>query len=286
MIYKPIVKWAGGKIRLLSQFSAFFPLGFNNYHEPFVGGGAVFFHLFPQLQQNESQAYLSDSNEELINLYQVIAENVEELICITKQHVYEKEYYYKIRALDPRSLTKLQRASRILYLNKTCFNGLYRVNRSGQFNVSFGDYTDPIIVDEGALRRAREGFQYAKLFYGDFETVLDNAQQGDFIYLDPPYVPVSGTANFTGYTKGSFGRLDQERLKYVYDNLVAMGCYVALSNSDSEFIRKMYSEYNIVTVHAARAINSDASKRGKVKELLILSYCETKKHLVPSQACQ
>lgn len=271
-IYKPVVKWAGGKSKLIKQLSSYLPKYFNNYHEPFLGGAALFFYLAPEINQRKATAYLSDLTEELINLYQVIQNNVEELIETAKTHKYEKEYYYKIRALDPSTMTNIERAARILYLNKTCFNGLYRVNKKGKFNVSFGDYTDPIIVDEATLRNAGNAFQYSEIFHADFESVLKNAQQGDFVYLDPPYVPVSATSDFTQYTPGSFNINDHKRLKDVFDTLVTRGCYVMLSNSNTEFVANLYSEYNKKTVTASRAINSNTAKRGAVKELLILSY--------------
>ncbi|TEB15189.1 Modification methylase DpnIIA [Pelotomaculum sp. FP] len=273
---KPIVKWAGGKSRVLNQLQRYIPTNFNNYHEPFIGGGALFFFLAPGLIMNNAKAYISDNIEELINLYIAIKTNVEELISETKKHIYDEEYYYRIRSIDPKDMSDIQRASRILYLNKTCFNGLYRVNRKGQFNVSFGDYCDPIICDEEALRNASEAFKNAEIFAGDFELVLDNARKGDFIYLDPPYVPLSATSNFTGYTAGAFCAADHRRLKKVFDILKNRGCYVMLSNSNTEFTRELYSDYNIKTINAIRAINSDATKRGAIKELVILSYPDTK----------
>lgn len=280
---KPVVKWAGGKSKIISQLSRYFPKDFNNYHEPFVGGGALFFHLFPIIKQMNTRAYLSDNVEELINLYKIIRDDIETLVNVSKTHIYDEEYYYKIRSQDPKKLSKAQRASRILYLNKTCFNGLYRVNSKGQFNVSFGDYTDPVIVDKETLRYASEAFRYARLFTGDFELVLENAQKNDFVYLDPPYVPLSATSNFTGYTAGSFGFSDHKRLREVFGKLEAKGCYVMLSNSNTDFVRELYSDYNIKTVNAMRAINSDAAKRGSIKELLILSYPDSEE-VVVSQA--
>ena len=220
-------------------------------------------------------AFLSDNVEELINLYEVVRDDVDTLIEITKRHIYDKDYYYKIRSLDPGILSKTEKASRILYLNKTCFNGLYRVNSKGQFNVSFGDYVNPVIVDEEALRDASEAFKHAVLFSGDFELVLRNAQAGDFVYMDPPYVPLSATSNFTSYTPGSFGEEQHCRLREVFEELKNKGCYVMLSNSDTEFVRRLYRGCNIRTVNALRAINSDITKRGAVKELVILSYPES-----------
>lgn len=271
-IYKPVVKWAGGKSKVISQFSKYIPEKFNNYHEPFVGGGALFYYLAPDLIKRNATAYLSDLVEELINLYQNIKNNADALIMESKKHKYEEEYYYKIRSLDPSKMSDIERASRTLYLNKTCFNGLYRVNSKGQFNVSFGDYVDPVIIDEANLRNANKAFQSAEIFHSDFKVVLKNAKEGDFVYLDPPYVPLSATSDFTKYTSGSFGINDHNRLKNVFDLLKAKGCYVMLSNSNTEFVKNLYSGYNVKTVNAARAINSNASKRGAIKELIILSY--------------
>ena len=269
---KPVVKWAGGKAKILNQLSNYFPYDFCNYHEPFMGGGAVFFYLFAEIRGKNAKAYLSDSIEEIINLYRVIRDDVEMLITISKKHIYDQQYYYNIRSQDPAELSDAQRASRTLYLNKTCFNGLYRVNSKGRFNVSFGDYTDPVIVNEAALRNASRTFQQAELYAGDFETVLDNAGAGDFVYLDPPYVPLSPTSNFTGYTSGAFSMADHRRLREVFGILQARGCYVMLSNSNTDFVRDLYRGCNIKTINAIRAINSVASKRGSIKELVVLSY--------------
>ncbi len=283
--YKPVVKWAGGKSKVISQLSKYIPQAFNDYHEPFVGGGAMFFYLVPDLINRNGKVYLSDLVKDLIILYAAIKNNVEELIRKSKEHKYEKEYYYKIRSLNPFGMPDIERASRMLFLNKTCFNGLYRVNKKGQFNVSFGDYKDPVIVDEMALRSASRAFQIAEISHGDFELVLKNAQKGDFIYLDPPYVPLSATSDFTQYTPGLFNAYDHKRLKDVFDNLKEKGCYVMLSNSDTDFVVDLYSGYNIKTINASRAINSNIKKRGAVKELLILSYAdsETRLHLVAQE---
>lgn len=274
--YKPVVKWAGGKTKVIGQLSRYIPQEFKNYHEPFVGGGAMFFHLVHELIKKNAVAFLSDMVEELINLYQVIKKDVDSLIEESKKHRYEKNYYYEVRSLDPNNMTKVERASRMLFLNKTCFNGLYRVNRKGRFNVSFGDYKDPVIVDEAALSNASRAFRYAEIFHGDVELVLKNAQKGDFIYLDPPYVPLSATSDFTQYTPGSFNAYDHERLKDIFEGLEAKGCYVMLSNSNTDFVARLYSGYNIKTISASRAINSNTKKRGAIKELLILSYDDPK----------
>lgn len=269
---KPVIKWAGGKTKILNQLSKYFPSEYCNYHEPFMGGGAVFFYLFEEIKNKNAKAYLSDSIEEIINLYKVIRDDVQMLINTSKKHIYDQNYYYSIRSQDPAQLNNVERASRTLYLNKTCFNGLYRVNSKGQFNVSFGDYTDPVIVNEEVLRNASYTFQQAELNTADFEIVLENARAGDFVYLDPPYVPLSPTSNFTGYTSGSFGFSEHRRLREVFGALQARGCYVMLSNSNTDFVRELYRGCNIKTINASRAINSVASKRGSIKELVIMSY--------------
>jgi len=271
---KPIVKWAGGKWRLINKLLPYFPAEFNNYHEPFLGSGAVFFSLFLEIASRKAKAYISDLNDELINLYEVVRDDVEGIIGVSRGHIYDKDYYYYIRSLDPRKLSRIERASRMLYLNKTCFNGLWRVNSRGQFNVAFGNYTNPQIVDESALRTASNVFKQAELYCADFEEVLENAKSGDFVYLDPPYVPLSSTANFTGYTPYSFTKEDHLRLKKVFTKLVKKGCFVALSNSNTQIVKELYGRYNIKTISAPRAINCNPQKRGAIQELLILSYSD------------
>ncbi len=272
--FKPILKWVGGKSKLINQLVEYIPATFNDYHEPFLGGGALFFHLAPQIISRNSRAYLSDLVEELINLYQVVKGDVDGLICEAKKHVYDKEYYYEVRALDPFKMSDFERAARMLYLNKTCFNGLYRVNKSGQFNVSFGDYKNPTIVNEKNLRAASEAFICASFFQADFKIVLENAKCGDFVYFDPPYVPLTATSNFTQYTSEPFGAREQEELKDVFNSLKKRGCYVMLSNSNSEFVKDLYRGHNIKMVSANRPINSNAKKRGPIKELVVLSYSD------------
>ena len=270
--YKPVIKWAGGKSKVVNQLSKYIPERFNNYHEPFLGGGALFFYLYSMIKSNKKEAFLSDSVDELVNLYKIIRDDVDNLISISGKHVYDEQYYYEVRAQDTSKLNNLQRASRFLYLNKTCFNGLYRVNRKGQFNVSFGSYDNPVIIDENALLNASIAFKLAELSTGDFSLVLDKAQKHDFVYLDPPYVPLSATSNFTGYTPGSFSAADHNRLREAFEELSLRGCYVMLSNSNTDYVRDLYYNCNIKTINVMRAINSDVTKRGAIKELLILSY--------------
>lgn len=265
---QPVIKWAGGKRQLLRSYRGFFPERFGTYHEPFLGGGAVFFHLSPPA------AFLSDCNEELINMYRVIQTRVDLLIEDLSKHFNDSDYYYALREMDVKGLSDVQRASRLIYLNKTCYNGLYRVNRKGKFNVPFGRYRRPRIMDAEGLMAASRALQGAVLLKADFEVVLDNAREGDLVYFDPPYHPLSRTASFTDFTDRSFGPRDQERLARVFDILAQRGCLVMLSNSDTPLIRELYGRYGagVIPLTANRSINSKADKRGPVGELLICSW--------------
>jgi DNA adenine methylase len=270
---RPVMKWAGGKRQLLEQLDSYIPKTFNKYIEPFVGGGAMFFYLLPE------KAILIDINPDLINIYTVIKNNVQELIESLLQHKNDSEYYYTIRDVDRdkevfSKWSDVEKASRNIYMNHTCFNGLYRVNSKGFFNVPFGDYKNPLICDEENLLAVHEALENVELHVGSFEMCLDFAETGDFIYFDPPYVPVSQSANFTSYTKENFGRNDQYKLFEVFKELDARGCKMLLSNSHSEFIIDLFKEYRVETLMANRAINSDGSKRGKIKEVLILNNFE------------
>lgn len=270
---EPFLKWAGGKGQLLKQYEAFFPDKFNKYLEPFVGGGAVFFHLFNTKRINtDTPVFLIDSNEELINCYSTIKENAERLIAILTSGKYKnnKKTFYKIRKESPKNV--YERAARVIYLNKTCFNGLYRVNSKGKFNVPFGNYKNPTICNKDNLLAVSNALQKVNIELGDFEKYLNYAKRGDFIYFDPPYQPLNQTSSFTSYTRDSFGIKDQERLRKVFDELDKRQCKVMLSNSDTKFIRKLYSNYRIETVYAKRAINCKASGRGEISELVILNY--------------
>ena len=248
----------------------YLPDSFNTYFEPFVGGGALFFHLTPK------KAILIDNNPVLINAYKIIQNNVEELIKSLQKHKNEKEYYYKIRNVDLldefNEWSDIEKASRILFMNKCCYNGLYRVNSKGHFNTPFGKYKNPKFCDEINLRAVHKSLQGIQILLSSFETCLKYAKKDDFVYFDPPYDPLSDTANFTGYTKEKFGKKEQERLKRVFDELSERGCKVLLSNSYTDFILKLYKDYNISLVTAKRVINRDASKRGKIKEILVCNY--------------
>lgn len=275
---KPFVKWVGGKRQLLKQFrdlDLYPPEGFdsekNRYFEPFVGGGAVFFDLLPK------KASLSDLNAELVTTYNVIKNDVEKLIVSLKKQKYDKEYFLKVRAQDPLKLTDLQVATRFIFLNRTCFNGMYRVNNKGGFNVPFGKYKNPQICDEDNLRKVSLGLQNVEIRHCDYKAVLKKTKEGDFVYFDPPYHPVSKTAAFTSYTSQGFGEKEQIELRDTFLELHRRGCFVMLSNSDAPFINKIYSELKkfgikINKVSAGRAINSRASGRGKVCEVLVANY--------------
>ena len=268
------VKWAGGKTQLLDQFKKLFPKEVNGYLEPFVGSGAVFFYI--KQKYNLKKVIISDNNEELINAYIVVRDDLEGLIKLLKTHKNRhcKEYYYNIRRIDVNELSDVERAARFLYLNKTCYNGLYRVNSKGKFNVPFGRYKNPNIVNEKNLRKAHKLLQGVTIKLQSFEKVLEDAQGGDFIYFDPPYYPLSKTANFTSYTKNAFLDEEQKKLAEVYRKLDERGCLLMLSNSDTEFIKNLYS-YDGLKIHkvkARRAINSKADKRGAINELVILNY--------------
>ncbi|MEH2332303.1 DNA adenine methylase [Nostoc sp.] len=264
---RPFLKWAGGKSRLIQQYIPYFPKSYKNYYEPFLGGGAVFFYLQP------SAAILTDINAELINTYCCVRDRVEELIYLLKEHKvrHGKDYYYSVR--NNSSGTDIEKAARLIYLNKTCFNGLYRVNSQGKFNVPLGRYENPNICPENLLRLASKALATSKIKHTNFVDVLNYATNSDdFIYFDPPYYPVSETSDFTGYSSYRFAKDQQVELKNVFETLAEHGVKVMLSNSDCEFIREIYSRFNIHTISASRAINSNAKKRGKITELLVTSY--------------
>jgi DNA adenine methylase len=265
----PIIKWAGGKGSLLAQYDLYFPSpgSYGRYIEPFLGGAAVFFYLQPP------DSLLFDLNAELIELYQVVRDDVEALIAELKTHVNQRDHYYRVRAQKPdQLLLPVERAARFIFLNRTCYNGLYRVNRQGQFNVPFGRYKNPNICDESGLRAASKALKNAFLRAADFAHVLSVARAGDLIYFDPPYEPLSPTSSFTSYTAGGFTTDDQRRLADVYRELDDRGCLLMLSNSNSAPIYELYDGYRFYEIYARRVINSKANGRGAIKELLITNY--------------
>jgi len=269
--YRPFLKWAGGKSKLIPQYEKFFPKEFNNYYEPFLGGGAVFFHLLQT--RSPFKAVLTDINADLINTYCCVRDHVEELIKLLEVHQkrHNSEYYYDLR--NYHNLKGLEAAARFIYLNRTCFNGLYRVNPKGEFNVPIGKYKNPNICNIDLLYSVSEALQSIEIAERGFEAVLDYAKTSeDFVYFDPPYYPLSDTSNFTGYSRYSFSKDDQIRLRDVFAELANRGVKVMLSNSDCEFIRELYNDFEIREISAARAINSNSKKRGKIAEVLVTSY--------------
>lgn len=267
---KPVIKWVGGKRQLLKEIKNNIPKKFNRYFEPFIGGGALFFEL------KHKQSFISDYNDELTNLYEIIKTKPKELIKDLKNHENTESYYYAIRELDRKSsykrVSKVKKASRFIFLNKTGYNGLYRVNKLGQNNVPFGRYTDPKIVDEENILACSELLQNTTITTGDFESIKPHVKKGDFIYLDPPYVPLNATSNFTAYTEQGFDDDMQFRLKELCDYINNIGAYFLLSNSYTEFITDLYQDYKIIIVEANRALNCKASGRGKIKEVLVKNY--------------
>jgi len=272
----PFIKWVGGKRRLLPQLEPLMPPGVERrrHVEPFVGGGAFFFARAPH------DALLCDVNPALVTTYEAVRDELESVIAalaaLARRH--GKERYYAVRErynaarTGTKPVSKASQAAMFIYLNKTCFNGLHRVNRKGEFNVPMGRYKNPRILDEERLRDASVALQRAQIRCEGFEGLLRTAKPGDFIYLDPPYEPVSRTASFTGYAKNGFSQDDQVRLRDVFAALHKRGCKLMLSNSDVPFIRELYADWAVHTVHAARAVNSDASRRGKVPEVVVTSY--------------
>lgn len=274
---KPFVKWVGGKRQLLRQFrkiglyppDAFDPR-LNSYFEPFAGGGAVFFDLHP------ARAYLSDLNWELVKTYNVIKKDVSSLIRSLKKHKYDKDYFLEFRAKDPKRLSDIEVASRFIFLNRTCYNGIYRVNSKGEFNVPFGKYDNPQICDEENLRKVSLALSKVEIECQDYKEIIKKARKGDFIYFDPPYHPVSKTADFTSYTSKGFSEREQVELSNVFYKLHKRGCFVMLSNSDSDFIKELYVKLDpAITIHnveAGRMVNSKKEGRKPVKEIVVINY--------------
>lgn len=273
-VASPFLKWAGGKGQLLAQFAPLYPAGhpIRRYHEPFVGAGAVFFDVRDRLRPEE--VFLSDTNDELVNVWKCLQKNADDVIELLELHKqkHSREHFYEVRARVPGKFEFVERAARLIYLNRTCFNGLYRVNSKGIFNVPLGRYKNPRIVDAENLRAVSAALRGAQIDRAPFRDVLERAKSGDFVYFDPPYDPLTKTSSFTSYTEGSFGRADQEALAHVYRQLAKRGCLVMLSNSDTPLIRELYADFDVRKVNARRAINSRADKRGLVTEVVVLSY--------------
>lgn len=267
---KPFVKWVGGKTQLLPELVKRVPGDINRYYEPFVGGGALFFRLQPH------RACLTDSNPALVNLYTVIRDKVDELVKDLDKHIYDEEYFYKIRSVDRTAeyehWTDVQRASRFIYLNKTCYNGLYRVNSKGQFNAPFGRYTNPTILDSENLYACHAVLKKTVVEVSDFYNIRRRVRPNDFVYFDPPYAPLSATAKFTSYTQNGFDVDTQYRLRDLCRALDKRSIRFMLSNSSASLILDLYAEFNIELVYATRSINSNVRKRGKVPEVIVTNY--------------
>lgn len=272
-LLSPVVKWVGGKRQLINEINQFLPSKITTYCEPFIGGGAVLFHLQP------TKVIVNDINNDLISVYETIQNSVDLLVEDLKKHKNTPEYFYALRDIDRDKLayskmSKVEKASRIIYLNKTCFNGLFRVNSLGEFNSPFGYYKNPNIVNEPVLKAMNIYFNKINIsfFSEDFTETLEKINSGCFVYLDPPYDPVSDTSSFTGYNKGGFNREDQTRLKECCDKLTKRNVKFLLSNSSTQFITELYKDYNISIIKAKRSINSNGSKRGRIDEVLIRNY--------------
>ncbi len=274
---KPFVKWAGGKRQLIPVLNENLPLTFGTYFEPFLGGGALLFHMLTE--RHGQKCNISDLNSDLVLAYTTIRDRVESLIDSLKNHEknYQKDpklYYYSIRQSNPRS--QIEKTSRLIFLNRTCFNGLYRVNSKGKFNVPLGKYSNPNIVNEENLLSVSHVLQSSKtsIQCRDFEAVLRDAKKDDLVYFDPPYQPVSNTANFTSYTNKDFTYEDLGRLHDLCNDLDSKGCKVLLSNSDSREVSEMFSSkpWKIDKIRANRSINSNSAKRTGHFELLIKNY--------------
>lgn len=267
---KPFVKWAGGKTKMLPFIMASFPEKVDTYYEPFLGGGAVFFEMLRQ--KRFRKAVLGDSNLDLMTTFKVIQSSVEDLIeelGNAKRYKYESKTYYAIRAEEP-SDDDVMRAARFVYLNKTCFNGLYRVNQSGQFNAPFGKFTNPLICDAPNLRAIAKALKGVKLMRADFSTVVEKAKEGDGVYFDPPYLPVSKTASFTAYNAGGFGLGDHYKLAGIFKELAAMDVNVVLSNSSSDKTRELYSGFDVRELTGKNNIGGPAEYRKPSKEIMVI----------------
>lgn len=275
---KPFVKWAGGKRQILSDIETRIPPNFLNYHETFVGGGALFY--FIQNKSNEStRCFLNDINHELVNTYRVVRDSTRELIKnlheLERNH--SQQFFYEIRArdraLDFESVDDIERAARFIYLNKTAFNGLYRVNAKNQFNVPYGAYARPNICDQTNLFACSKALQNTVLLCGDFSQVLEHVQPRDFVYLDPPYIPMSETASFTSYTCDSFSIHEHLRLRELCVQLDELNVYFLLSNSDTKITRDIYEGFlSIESIPSRRSISAKISGRANVSELLVRNY--------------
>lgn len=276
---RPFIKWVGGKTQLLSELLGLFPRKIKTYYEPFIGGGACFFSL--AVEGRFEHAVINDWNRELTDTYRVIRDFPDELMRDLKyrEEVYQeapKSLYEGWRAEDPSKLDPVKRAGRFIFLNKAGFNGLYRVNQQGKFNVPWGQKTSITTFDEDNIRDANLLLNWkTSILTGDFEEAVSTASPGDFVYFDPPYIPVSATSDFASYTERGFGMSEQRRLRDVFKRLYDRGVYAVLSNSDAPELRELYTGFEFHVIEARRNVNSKGDKRGPVNELLIVSRCPT-----------
>lgn len=262
----PFLKWAGGKRQLLPELLKRVPRDFNHYYEPFLGGGALLLALAPRT------ATANDANDELIRCYREVRDHPDELIEALGRHRNAEEHFYAVRALDPATLSDTEAAARLVFLNRTCFNGLYRVNRGGQFNTPYGRYKNPNLVPAQGIRAASAVLQGVALTAGGYRDALANAGRGDFVYLDPPYLPLSQYSDFRRYSATQFRDEHHEELATVYKELDARGCLVMLSNSSSERVFALYSDWRVERLRARRNINSRSAGRGPVDEVVVTNY--------------
>ncbi|MGY3756074.1 DNA adenine methylase [Helcococcus kunzii] len=271
---KPFTKWVGGKRQLLNEIVKLMPHSYNTYHEPFVGGGALFFYLQPK------NAVINDMNSDLILSYRAIKDDLNNLIEELEYHKQHnsKEYFLDLRSYDRderiNSLSNTQKAARIMYMLRVCFNGMYRVNSKNQFNVPYGRYKNPKIVDKVLLKNISDYLNSSNILIlnEDFEVSIKECKAGDFVYFDPPYIPINETSSFTSYTNEGFSYKDQVRLRNIFSELTRKNVYCMLSNSNSPKTLELYEQFNIHQVKAKRSINSISSKRGEISEVIITNY--------------
>lgn len=272
---KPFVKWVGGKRRLADKVLALAPKKLNHYFEPFVGGGAVFFAL--RNAGFDGLAVLSDVNLELVITYRIVRDSPNALIRALRRHVNDEAEFLRVRAQVPEQLGSIERAARFIYLQKTGFNGVYRVNKAGKYNVPFGHHANPKLCDEDVILAASKALRNTRILCQPFTSIAADVDDGDFVYCDPPYVPVSATAKFTSYTADGFGLEDQQLLAQAARIWAGRGATVVLSNSDTRLVRELYAGMKVKRVRMARAINSKGSKRGKVNEVLAVAAPQLKR---------
>lgn len=273
---RPFLKWAGGKTKLVEHLMQRRPPTFRTYHEPFLGSGALFFSLYRE--NLIRHAFLSDINAELIDTYIAIRDHVKEVIEILSEYRYSQEFYYELREKDPWKLRIPERAARMIYLNKTGYNGLYRVNQQGKYNVPFGRYKAPRFLDPENLLAVSKALRNVEIICSSFERVLDRVEPEDWVYFDPPYFPISSTANFTSYQPDRFGFQEHEQLRNICLTLTLRGAYITVSNSNTSVVRSLYSGpcFSIEEISVHRAISCKGSERKRVTELIIRNYCENK----------